>query len=464
MCTQQRTKLLLANPQHTRDDARSHYLDTVPDEIARIFLRFLSDRPQNRNWRRYISIVSINTALDIDGALARAASLEFHSLEGQCSNPINDAASDASILRTLVPRLHLYRLVLKLDGYLILPDLLRGCGAELRELDLYPSHNTVVTETEVLAISTHCMKLFVLAIHGNRFEGTLAPIWRSLGSTLAWVYFGRYDLDAIAVPDLVEHCANLKYVDCTFFHPFTDVLVALGSRIRVLNIKFATVVCVVVWREVYTACTNLEAVHLVLENSMNATDILCVLRPKLVSLGLPRVHRQLSDGDEIFAVLSACPKLERVDLHQVQWISEELLRKLLESLKSVTELTYFMGLYNDQLNKYIIDVISCNLTNLESLTLSTDMLLNWENVNPLADLPHLKSLRLAGAFLNIRGSKPEEYAVKIMKRLKDCAQLVQLEIDDENLKDYSPLIAEAAVLYKRKYFDMFICGVQYRTW
>ncbi len=53
--------------------------------------------------------------------------------------------------------------------------------------------------------------------------------------------------------------------------------------------------------------------------------------------------------------------------------------------------------------------------------------------------------------------------MEVMNRFKDYAQLVQLEIDDINIKNGYPVIAEAAAMYDREDFDMFVGGVQYRT-
>ncbi len=73
----------------------------------------------------------------------------------------------------------------------VLSDLLRGCGPELREFVLY-AWGTEVTEDDNLAISTHCTNLSSLAIHSNRVESPVAPIWRSIGSRLTRVNIGNY--------------------------------------------------------------------------------------------------------------------------------------------------------------------------------------------------------------------------------------------------------------------------------
>ncbi len=243
MSTERQSKRLRTSPPPTPDDARNCYIDTVPDDSLQIVLRHLSNRPQHKNWHAYISPLSVNTALDVGGALARAASLEFRSIGREDGIPLHGDV-DASIFRSLVHRLHLRRLVLELGGGHALPDVLRGCGAELRELDLH-YNITLVTKADISAISTHCKKLSSLAIRGCLVEGTLAPIWRSIGSTLTRIYFGCYNCgfgngiaDFISASDMVEHCVKVHQVDVEELnHAVADVLVALGSRIRVLVIK-----------------------------------------------------------------------------------------------------------------------------------------------------------------------------------------------------------------------------------
>ncbi len=473
MSAEHQTKRLRTSSPPSPDDVRNCYLNTLPDDSLRIVLRYLSDRPQHPNWHPYISALSVNAALDVGGALACVASLEIRRIGGDDGIPI-DTTLDASILRALVHRLPLHRLVLELDGGLLLPDLLYGCGAELRELVLYP-RDTVITGTDVLAISTHCTKLASLAIHGYRFEGTLAPIWRSLGSTLTRIYIDRYyqpsdsDIEMrglVAVPDMVEHCVNLRRVDVlVFLDPLTDVLLALGSRIRVLTITVGVLLSISRWHEMYRACTNLEAVHLRLRGFEPIIDILSLLRTKLVSLKLPEVDRLVSKGDEFFSNLSACSLLKVVELRLLKSVPEALCRKLFESLKSVTTLTCVVSYPLAKQHEDIIDDIACNLTDLESLVISTSEPLKGEDVNALVDLPHLKSVTLRLRIYKESVAKPaEECVVEIVKRLKYCAQLVQLDIDDIYIKNRSPLIAEAAAMYRRKDFDMFIGGVQYRTW
>ena len=431
-------------------------------------LRFLSRRPQHRNWHAYTSPLSVNTALNVGGALARAASYEFHSIGGK-DGIILDADADAAILSPLFYRLHLRRVVIKLPRQDVLPGLLRGCGAELRELVVNAGW-TVITETDILAISTRCKKLSYLAIHGNHVAGTLSPIWRSLGPSLKRIYIGWYFsgfghgiLGTISVLDLVVHCVNLHRVDVlTLNNGITDILVALGSRIRVLGIEDEYVLHNAPWREVHSACTNLEAVHLKLRNSAKAINVLSLMRGKLVSLTL---HNPISTEDQFFSVLSTCSVLRKVEVHVWKMFPQALLRKLFESLKSVTTLTCVMGMSDVDPKKGIIDAIAYNLTNLESFIISTRKPLQAEDVNALVGLPRLKFVSLRHRFCEKSTSKlPEEWAVEVVKRFKDCAQLVQLDIDDINIKNRSLLIAAAAATYDRKDFDMFIGGVQYRTW
>ncbi len=456
-----RRRRLRASPPTTPDDARNCYLGTVPDDSLRIVLRFLSHRPQHLNWHAYISARRVNTVLNVGGALARAALSEFHGIGGKDGVPF-DTDDDASILRPLVYRLPLRRLTLKLPGEKVLPDLLRRCGAELREMVLY---GTVFRRTDILAVSTQCTKLSSLAIHGNRVEGTLAPIWRSIGFTLSRIHICRKILGAIAGPYLVRHCLMLRRVDVLSLNDvIADVLVALGSRIRVLGIGCQSDTTIAPWLKVCDACTNLEAVHLALEGSSEeAINILTLMRTKLASLTLQSYV--LLTEERFYTALSACSVLKRVRLHVLPFVTEELICKLFESIPSVTTMTCIARTFDVSLNKSIIDGVARNLTSLESLTMSADTPFEVTIVNALVDLPHLKSVTLrAPSFKNLFARPAEECAVEVVKRLKDCTQLVQLEIDDGNIKHRSQLIAEAAAMYGRKDFDMYIGGVQYRTW
>ncbi len=467
MSTERLSKRRRRNPSPALYGARNRYLDTLADDILRVVLRYLSNRPQTRNWHRYISAIAVNAALDVGGALARAASLEFRSIGGRDGNSLN-TTYNASIWCPLVYRLPIHRLVLNVGGGQALPGVLRGCGAELRELEL--DHGwTVITETDILAISTCCAKLSSLAIRGYYFEGPLAPIWRSLGSTLTRIYTGRYYIpafgyeidDIISATDLVEHCVHLDHVDVNQLNdPIANVLIDLGSRIRVLNIENDLSSSIAQWREVCRACTSLEAVHLGLDISAEAIDALSLVRTKLVSLTLRNMHNLIAMEEQFFSVVSACSVLKRVTL-SLRRLPLEALDKLFESLKSVTTLTCFIDPPDVNRIKDIIDSIACHLTNLESFTMFATSL-KGKYLNALVDLPYLKSVCLSLSF----SKRPERRAVNLMESLKDCAQLTQLELEifDLNLKNRSPAIARAAATYKRKDFDMFIGGVQYRTW
>ncbi len=117
--------------------------------------------------------------------------------------------------------------------------------------------------------------------------------------------------------------------------------------------------------------------------------------------------------------------------------------------------------------KDIIDVVARNLRNLETLTLTTPEPLKGEEVKALAGLPHLKSVTLQCKFTmkSVSVLKSSERAVEVMKTFKDCARLVRLEISEViQLFWYQCQIAQAAAMHKRKDFDMFIGGVQFRTW
>ncbi len=479
-------KRLRKSPPSKPDDAHNRYLDTVTVGNLRIVLRYLSNRPQHKNWHASISPLSLYIALNVGGALARAASLEFHRMGGEHGIPLYlDDHDDAPICRSLVHRLPLHRLVLRCGGGQAVPDLLRGCGAELREF-VYDAWGAVLTKNDICAIASHCKKLSWLAIHGNRVEGALAPIWRSIGSTLTRIHIacfysvsGLGIVDVISVPDLVEHCVNLNHVEVEEVnHETADVLIALGSRIRVLTIVGKLIPSCVPWREVYRACTNLEAVHLGLDCTAKSIDVLSLMGTKLVSLKLHDLHtlpnlryfpdlynqqNPMPTEDRFCSVLSACSVLKEVELNVEKRVTEALLRKLFEGLKSVTKFTCIMSEHYVNPAKDIIDAVACNFKKLESLTIWTASL-KGEDVDALVDLPRLKHVTLRPASFNISPSKQPGYAVEVVKRFKDCVQLVQLEIHDMYNNYRSPIIAEAAAMYGRRDFDMFIRGVQYRTW
>ncbi len=468
MSTERLSKRLRSCPPPAPDEARNYYFDTVPDDILRIVLRYLSRRPQSRHWHRNIAAESVNTTLDVGGALGRAALMEFNIVGGE--NGIPPGNLDLTILRPLVYRLALRRLVLRISrnaGVDLLTYIIPGCGAELRELVL-DYGNMMMTENEVVAISKHCTKLSWLEIGGRCIQGTLAPIWCSLGPTLTRIYigrqYGRNVWDVFSVPDLVKHCVNLYRVDVKVMdYEMSRILATLGSRIRVLSVEQRySYASISHWHTVYEACTNLEAVHLSLHSPRGASDILSLLSTKLVFL-VPCARG--TDIDDVFlSALSRCSQLKEVELN-LFGIEPEVLRKLFESLKSVTTMTCWTGRTLVDLKRDIIDVIACNLTNLESLTISTYMTLDGGHVDALVDLLHLKSVTLRrDNTLSSNFKFAEGRAVEVVNTFNHCAQLSQLEIDNVHLKKRSQLIAEAAVTYDRKDFDMFIGGVQYRTW
>ncbi len=477
MFSEHNSKRLRETPPPKPGDARSRYLDTVPDDSLRIVLRYLSNRPQHRNWHTSISPSSVKTVFDVGGALARAASSEFHSIGGE-DGILLVTTLDASMLCPIAHRLPLRRLVFDVGGGEVLCNFLRGCGAELKEL-VVDTEWSAITETDILAISTHCKKLSSLAISGHLVKSPLTPIWRSLGSTLTRIYIGCYSqystagygfLGIMGAPDLVKLCVNLRRVDLKKLHnAAADVLVALGTRIRVLSIEHELDLHTASCREVFRACTNLEAVYLKLPryNSEEAVNVLSSMRTKLVSLTL---DNPMPREGQFFSVLSACSALKQVQL-DVSRLPLEILRKLLESLKSVTTMTCDMSFFHVNPCKDVIDVIGSNLTNLETFTTSTREPLKGEDVNALVGLPRLKYVTLRHLFSEECDSQPlERCAVDVVNKFKDCAHLVQLEIIDFSiLSPYrrghrSQRIAEAAVMYDRKDFDMFIDGVQYRTW
>ncbi len=363
--------------------------------------------------------------------------MEFHSIGGD-DGILFDALRDESILRPLVDRLSLCRLVLKVYEKGLLPDLLRVCGAGLRELVL-ESECATLRKNDILAISAHCTKLSLLAIHSRRVEGTLAPIWRSLGSTLTHIYFHHHlftaayeSVDIISVSDLMKHAVNPLRIDMQMLNDAAaNVLIALGSRIRVLGFAHQSVVGTAPWREVYRGCTNLEAVHLALYPFEESVDVLSLMRTKLVSLRLRILehpnypyampYQMLIDG-QFFSALSACSALKKFEFFVRCCVPEELLRKLFGSLKSVTSLTCVMGPSDVNPNKDVIDGVARNSTNLESFTISAVTQVKGEDVNALVDLPRLKSETLRySASLKLISQSPVEYAVEVVNKLKDCA-------------------------------------------
>ncbi len=488
-----RASAFRAIARSTQDDGRKHYLDTVPDDSLQTVLRYLSCRPQHQNWHAYITPYLVQNVLDVGGALAHAASLEFHSIGGKHGIHI-DIAVDTWVLRILAHRLPLRRLVLKLPREELLPELLRGCGAELREIDL-DAEDTVVTETDVFAISTNCTNLSSLAIRGNYVESTLTSIWRSLGSTLTQVYIGcNYSavgygmLRVISVPDMVEHCVNLRRVDVEKLNDATaDILVALGGRIRVLSVGEQVVDGLAPWQKVYRACTNLEAIHLELTCSEQAIQVLSLMPTKLISLtlhnvqvmenqhdlgepfflnglpGLNGLNHVLLNEDHFASVVSACSALKQVELSLPMSMSRALVCKLFECMKLVTTMTCDVGVSGGETRKDVVDMIGRNLTNLESLTMSTRTPLKGKDVDALVDLLHLKYVKLQHRLLS-EDRVVEKRAVEVLKRLKDCAQLLQIDIAGAVLKNKSQRIAEAVAMYGRRDVDLFIAGVPYRTW
>ena len=224
---------------------------------------------------------------------------------------------------------------------------LKNC-ARLAQLEI----DEINIGSRIHAILMHCTKLSSLAIRGRRIEGSLKPIWRSLGATLIRLHIGCYysDLgkkrrDVISIPDLVRHRVNLHRVDVfNLDRAITSDLVALGSRIRVLAVKRPSNSNLACWRKMYEACTNLEVAHLVLDSdSTKAVNVLSLMLARLVSLVLDGLGRPMPDEDRFFSVLSTCSVLEEDEFCIQVSAPEGLLRELFESLKSVTTLTCLMG-------------------------------------------------------------------------------------------------------------------------
>ncbi len=258
---------------------------------------------------------------------------------------------------------------------------------------------------------------------------------------------------------------NLRRVDVGILRDeIADILVALGSRVRVLSIDHGLALNAS-WREVFTACTNLEAVRLVLYGAVQAADVLPITHTKLVFLKLGTLDDSVLAEDRFLSALSTCSVLRNVDVRIQHMGPEAFLGKFLECLKSVTTMACTLDYSDAEQNKHIIDAIASHLTNLESLTISARKPLQGEDVNALVRLPRLKAVALRHQWFFSSLPKPQEqFAVEIVEILKHCAPLVQLYIDSLYIKNRSQRIAEAAVAYRRKHFDMFICGIQYRTW
>ena len=111
-----------------------------------------------------------------------AASLEFRCIGDNDGFPLD--ANDYALMFLfclLAYRLLLHRIVLEIDRGLMLPDVLYGCGTELREL-VFDRRCAVVTVTDILALSINCKKQNCLR------ESRLVTIWCSIGSTLTRIY------------------------------------------------------------------------------------------------------------------------------------------------------------------------------------------------------------------------------------------------------------------------------------
>lgn len=464
---ERRSKRLRASPPPIPDDAGRRYLDTLPDDSLRIVLRHLSRRPNNHNWHSYLSPLAVCTALDVGGGLARAARFEFHRLGGKDSIEI-DMILDASILRPLVHRLPLHRLVLNLGRHQLLPDLLRGCGGQLKELILEAS-SSVVTEMEVNAVSTHCTQLSSFVLRTNHVEGTLIPIWRSLGSTLEHIYLdvyysplGRGALQIISVSNLVQHCVKLKRVDVnTLRHGIADVLIALGKRVRVLKVEREVRNNPILWRKVFRSCTNIDVVLADIMGSNGAIDILSIIRAKVRTLIL---RTPMPATPRFSAAVAACSSLEEIELISKKCTEDGIPRALFESIASVRKLSCDIGLSKMDPKKDIIDLVASTSRNLESFSISTYQTLQGEDVRALVDLPLLKHVTLRCRFFKKQSAKSAEMcAIEVVNKFKLCPQLMSLEIDDMNIKNRSSLVANAAYLYGQRNFDMFVGGVQYAT-
>ncbi len=80
-----------------------------------------------------------------------------------------------------------------------------------------------------------------------------------------------------------------------------DVLVALGSQIRVLSIDGKVVSVIAPWNKAFATCTNLETVHLTLESSSAlAVDVFSLMPPKLVSSKQHNLDGRVPIGGRFF--------------------------------------------------------------------------------------------------------------------------------------------------------------------
>ncbi len=74
----------------------------------------------------------------------------------------------------------------------------------------------------------------------------------------------------------------------------------------------------------YGACTNLEAVHLVLhDDPADDIDLLSLMCTKLVSVSLRDPDHLILAGDRCFSVLSSCSILKEVELVVSQLAPED---------------------------------------------------------------------------------------------------------------------------------------------
>ncbi len=77
---------------------------------------------------------------------------------------------------------------------------------------------------------------------------------------------------------MASHCVNVYHVHVEELNnAVADVLIALGRRIRVLSFEEETVPSIAWWREVCSACTNLEAVHFTLRSPEQVVDVLSLI-------------------------------------------------------------------------------------------------------------------------------------------------------------------------------------------
>ena len=186
-----------------------------------------------------------------------------------------------------------------------------------------------------------------------------------------------------------RHYLSARYGGALCEPTFCTRVKAVNSRIRVLTIRNEASSNIAQWRELYSACTNLEVVHVALHGSLLAIDILTLISRKF------------------------------------------------ESLKSVTTMTFVMGISDVNPKNDIVDVVARNLTTLNRL--SYRRMNHWRGGCQCVvrfTLPVMcENLTLLLHEIGLEASSGMRD--RDCEKLKGCAQLTQLDIADMNLESFS---------------------------